>query len=192
VAGQASNQLIRLVVTSTSQYAFNAYTDTLLIAPYGLAIESSNSIWLTLPSAHQISRFTPSHGLFVWPCGLTTSRQPTGIVAATDMAWFSDPQLNQIGQVQVATSPVMDSYGPIARPVGLASGPPNVFWMTQQNSQGALGKLVYTSSISTRLDSYPFPTPGVLPTGIAVASDNGVWSAAYVPVRVYLPVTLRN
>jgi streptogramin lyase len=192
VAGQSSNQLIRLVVTSTTQYAFNAYTHTLLIAPYGLAIESSNSIWVTLPDTHQISRFTPSHDLFIWPCGLTTNRQPTGIVVTPDMAWFSDPQLNQIGQVQIGTSPVMNSYGPIDRPVGLASGPPNVFWTTQQNLQGALGKLVYTSPTSIRLDSYPFPTPGMFPTGIAVALDEGVWSAAYVPVRVYLPTILRN
>jgi hypothetical protein len=52
--------------------------------------------------------------------------------------------------------------------------------------------LVYTSPTSTRLDSYPLPTRGVFPTGIAVASDNGVWSAAYVPARVYVPTILRN
>jgi hypothetical protein len=113
-------------------------------------------------------------------------------VAFPDMAWFSDPQLNQIGQVQMGTSPVVNLYGLIDRPVGLASESPNVFWTTQQTPQGALGKLVYTSPASTRLDSYPFPIPGVLPTGIAVAADNGVWSAAYVPVRVYLPTILRN
>lgn len=192
VAGQSSNQLIRLVVTSTSQYAFNAYTHTLLIAPYGLAVESSNSIWFTLPSTHRIGQFTPSYGLFLWPYGLPANSQPTEIVVAPDMAWVSDPQLNQIGQVEIGTSTNVNLYGPIDHPVGLASGPPNLFWTTQQNTQGALGRLVYTSPTSTRLDSYPFPTPGVFPTGIAVASDNGVWSAAYVPVRVYLPTILRN
>jgi streptogramin lyase len=192
VAGQSSNQLIRLVVTSTSQYAFTAYTHTLLSAPYALAIESSNSIWFTLPGVHLVSRFTPSHGLFLWSLGLPADGQPTEIVVTPDMAWISDSQLNQIGQIQIGTSPVVNSYGPIDRPVGLASGPSNVFWTTQQNPQGALGKLVYTSPTSIRLDSHPFPTPGVFPTGIAVAADNGVWSAAYVPVRVYLPAILRN
>jgi streptogramin lyase len=192
VVGQASNQLIRLVVTSTDQYAFNAYTDTLLIAPYGLAIESSNSIWFTLPSTHRIGQFTPSHGMFVWPYGLPAKGQPTGIVVDPDTAWVSDPRLNQIGQVEIDTLTNVNLYGPIDHPVGLASGPPNVFWTTQQNRQGALGKLVYTSPMSTRVDSYSFPTTGVFPTGIAVASDNGVWSAAYVPARVWLPAILRN
>lgn len=192
VAGQLSNQLIRLVVTSTDQYAFTAYTHTLLVAPYELAIEDSNSIWFTMPDTHRISQFIFSHESFVWSFGLPANGQPTGIVVTPDMVWISDPQLNQIGQVQIGTSPVVSSYGPIDRPVGLASGPANVFWTTQQNPQGTLGKLVYTSPTSTRLDSYPFPTPGVFPTGIAVAADDSVWLAAYVPVRVYLPSVLRN
>jgi streptogramin lyase len=192
VVGQASNQLIRLVVTSTDEYAFTAYTHTLLIAPYGLAIESSNSIWFTLPGTHRIGQFAPSYGLFLWPYGLPTNSQPTEIVAAPDMAWISDPQINRIGQVEVGTSTIVNLYGPIDHPVGLASGPPDVFWTTQQNQLGVLGKLVYTSPMSTHVDSYPFPTSGVFPTGIAVASDNGVWSAAYVPVRVCLPAIFRN
>lgn len=194
IAGQLSNQLIRLVVTSTTSYAFYAYTDTRLIGPYALGLEADSYVWFTLPGAHTMGRFTPAYGLFDWPKALPAGGRPTEIVMTSDIAWYSDPQLNDLGEVQLGTNTLLNVYGPIDRPVGLAGGGanPSVLWMTQQNDQGALGRLVYTSPASIQLDSFPLPTQGLFPTGIAVASDQSVWLAAYMPFRVYLPMIVKN
>jgi virginiamycin B lyase len=191
-AGQTSNRLIRLVVTSTIDYAFREYTHTLLVGPFGLAIESANSIWFTAPSAHRIGRLTPSDGSFLWPSGLPADSAPTEIVSTPAAQWFSDPQRNAIGQLEVGTFTILNYYTPTARATGLAGESANRFWFTQQDAQGAVGRLVYTSTTSTHLDYYPLPTTGLRPTGIAVAPGGGVWLAAFAPHQLFLPVVVRN
>jgi len=190
-AGQSSNRIIRLVVTPTG-YAFSEYSHALLAGPFGLAVESSNSIWFTMPGAHLVGRFTPSDGSFLWPFGFASDSAPTELVATPAFVWFSDPQRNAIGQLEIGTLTNLNYYTPVARPTGLASESPSRFWFTQQDQRGAVGRLIYTSTVSTRFDSYPLPTSGLQPTGIAVASDKGVWFGAFAPHRSYLPVVLNN
>jgi streptogramin lyase len=83
-------------------------------------------------------------------------------------------------------------YYPITRPAQLASESPDVLWFTQQDERGQVGRMVYTSAVDYHLSSYPLPTSGLQPTGIAVASDKGVWFVAFAPYRVFLPMVVRN
>ncbi len=191
-AGQASNRLVRLVVAPT--VAFQEYTHPLLVGPFGLAVESSNSIWFTSPDDHKIGRLTPSDGSVLQPFGFPPDSRPYAIAVtpANDFVWFSDIQRNGIGQVQIGTLTNLNYYTPTMRPADLANESSNRFWFTQQDEQGAVGRLIYTSTVSTRFDSYPLPTPGLRPTGIAVASDKGVWFAAFAPARIFLPAVLKN
>ncbi len=193
-AGQSSNRLVRLVVTPTVGYAFQEYTHTLLVGPFDLAVESSNSIWFTSPDDHKIGRLTPSDGSVLQPFGFPPDSRPYAIVAipANDLVWFSDIERNGIGQVQIGTLTNLSYYTPTMRPADLASESPTRFWFTQQSEQGAVGRFIYTSTVSTRFDSYPLPTPGLRPTGIAVASDKGVWFGAFAPARIFMPLVLKN
>jgi len=197
-AGQSSNRLIRLVVTSTTDYAFREYTHTLLVGPFalaiGLGIPSSYEVWFTEPNNNRVGRFDPAQDVnpFLFPQGFYADSEPYEAAFTPGHMWFSDPGHNSIDQVEIGTYTIFNAYGPITRPMGLAKQSSNVFWMTLQNEQGGLARFVYTSTVSTRFDSFALPTPGLRPTGISVAQDGGVWFAAFAPVRVYLPVVLRN
>ena len=190
IAGQQSDRLIRLVVTST--YQFTEYSNALLKGPFGITIESSNDIWFTMPDAHGIGRFTPSDNLFVVPYNIPTNSSPIELAVTPGFVWFSDLQNNSIDQIEIGTLSIVNPHGPIAAPYGLTTQSSTIFWTTQQNSMGAIGRMVYTSPISVSLDSYPLPTRGLVPTGIDVAADNGVWAAAYAPYRAYLPLVMKN
>ena len=92
-------------------------------------------------------------------------------------------QVGQLAQVGVA----------FAGAVEIAAAPPDVFWVTQDDGYGAIARLTYYAiTSSAQITSVALPTPGLRPTGIAVALDNGVWVAAYMPARVYLPLVFKN
>jgi len=198
--GQWSNRLVALTITSTTDYAFHEYTHTVLMSPSGLAIGSGDSIWVGVSGAPRIVLFTASIGQFVYgPFESPTDSAPTDLVYFFDnrgktasIVWFSDLQNNSVGRLVLSTLSWIEYFGPITCPVGLASESPNVFWVTQQDERGAIGRLTFTNVLSTQIDSYPLPTSGLFPTGIAVAPDQGVWLASYMPLRVYLPIILQN
>ncbi len=195
---QWSNRLLQLTITSTADYAFHEYTHTFLISPFGLAIESNDAIWVAAPGAHRIGWFIPSDHSFVWsyvpnegaPTELLYSFVSTG--KPYSEVWFSDGSRDRLGSLFLGTLTVVEYFGPITRATGIASEAPNVFWSTQQDEQGSVTRLIVTNALSAQIDSYRLPTSGLRPTGLAVASDHGVWVVAYLPFRVYLPVLLRN
>jgi streptogramin lyase len=187
------------VVTSTTDYGFHEYQDLNLLSmagSFGVAVESNESIWYASPSAHQIANLDVVQGQVTGdPSVFYGDALPTEIVIAAPYAWYSDWQRNAIGQVEIGTWAMIRDYGAASRPTGLAIESPNVpvrLWYTQQDERGAVGRFTYTSTVSTSFDSFPLPTRGLRPTGIAVAADKGVWLAAFMPVRVFLPVVLKN
>jgi len=199
-AGQFSNRLVRLVVTSTTDYAFYEYTHSKLIGPFALAIElripPSYEVWFTEPNnqVDKIGKLDPALDVnpFLFPQGFYLDSTPYEAAFTPGYMWFSDPGHNSIDQIEIGTYTIVNAYGPITRPMGLAKQSSNVFWTTLQNEQGGLARFVYTSTSSTRFDSFTLPTTGLRPTGISVALDGGVWFAAFAPIRVYLPTVLRN
>ncbi len=196
VAAQSSNHLTRLVVTSTTDYDFREYSHTSMVGIFGVAIESSESIWYASPGAHQIADLkVVEDQVRADSSAFYYDSLPTEIVIGGSYAWYTDWQRNTIGQVEIATWAMIRDYGSAPRPAGLAVESPNVpvrLWYTQQDEQGAVGRFTYTSTVSTSFDSFPLPTQGLRPTGIAVAADRGVWLTAFAPVRVFLPVVLKS
>jgi streptogramin lyase len=198
---QWSNRLVQLTITSTADYAFREYTNALLISPFGLAIESSDAIWVASSGAHEIARLmigSLDH-VFLWSHLLPKDSVPLELVhffvntgKPHHEVWFSDVEHDQLGKLYLSTATAVEYFGPITRATSLASESPTVFWLTQQDRQGAVARFTYTDYLSSQIDSYPLPTSGLLPTGIAVATDHGVWLTAYTPNRVYLPTTWRN
>jgi streptogramin lyase len=204
MTGQWSNRLIKLVVTSTQEYAFREYYKNELneqpipTGPFGISVGpipgiDSYYIWFTAPASHTLARFTPGYGEYVTPMDFSSTNTPYDIllIPATGYAWYSDMQGNTLGQMSYRTLSNLVPY-PITRPAQLASESSNVLWFTQQDERGEVGRMVYTSAFDYHFDPYPLPTVGLQPTGIAVAGDKGVWSAAFAPYRVFLPAVLRN
>jgi streptogramin lyase len=200
VAAQSSNHLMRLVVTPTTGYDFREYSDLSpnlsMTGISGVAVQSNEHIWYASPNAHQVGRLEVVQGRVIADSSAFPSDGlPTGIVVSSQYAWYSDWQRNSIGQVEIGTFAIGVEYTPTSRPAELAVESPDApvrLWYAQQDEQGAVGRFTYTSTVSTSFDSFPLPTQGLRPTGIAVAADKGVWLTAFMPVRVFLPVVLKN
>jgi streptogramin lyase len=190
-SGQASNRLIRLVVTAT--HNFREYSHSSMTGIFGLAVESSEYIWYTSPGTNNVGRLSvPNSSIADLSGFIPGGGAPYEIVTTPGFAWFTDWQRNAIGQVQLGTLTNLRYYTPTTRPADLASESSNRFWFTQQSNQGALGRFIYTSTMFTSLESFPLPSAGLRPTGIAVAADKGVWAVAFAPFRIFLPVILKN
>lgn len=193
MGGQTVQRLIRLTVSSPSTYTFTEYTDTLrpnfVVAPSYLAVANSDLIWLTTPTANfnRVAQFTPSSQDFVW-LSLPAGSLPMGVVATSSYAWFADIARNTAVQVEVGTMTLVNSYGPITRPVEIVAETNKVFWMTQDDGRGAIGRLIYTNTVSYRADSFAMPVSKLRLTGLAAVPGSGVWSVAYLPEFVYLPL----
>ena len=196
VAAQSSNHLTRLVVTSTTDYDFREYSHASMIGIFGVAIESSESIWYASPGAHQIANLKVVEDRVIADASaFYYDGLPTEIVVGGSYAWYTDWQRNAIGQVLIGTFAVSAPHEPAPRPAGLAIESPDApvrLWYTQQDGQGAVGRFTYTSPVSTSFDSFPLPTQGLHPTGIAVAADKSVWLTAFAQARVFLPVVLKS
>jgi streptogramin lyase len=196
MAAQSSGHLVRLVVTSTTDYDFREYSHPSMVGISSVAVESNESIWYASPSAHQIANLEVIQDRVIAdPSAFYGDALPTEIVFAASYAWYSDWQRNAIGQIEIGTFTIGNEYTTASRPSGLAVGSASVpiqLWYTQQDEQGAVGRFIYTSTTSTSFDPFPLPTLGLRPTGIAVAADKGVWLTAFMPVRVFLPVVLKN
>jgi streptogramin lyase len=134
-----------------------------------------------------VAQFTPSSQDFVWP-NLPTGSLPMGVAATPGFAWLADNGHNAIAQVEVETSTLVNSRGPITRPVEIAAETNKVFWMTQDDERGSIGRLIYTNTVSYRVDSFAMPVSKLRLTGIAAVPGSGVWSVAYFPELVYLPL----
>jgi streptogramin lyase len=201
IGGQWSKRLVRLIVTSTLDYAFTEITDTqrnpltFTVAPYALAIGNDDSIWFTVPDAayYKIGQFDPFQRLFQWPYGFPPGSAAQEVVVTPGEVWMSDPGRNRLIQIELGTLPIINERGPITQPIGLAAEAPHRLWAAQQTAQGAIGRLIYTAETtpSTSVDSFPLPTAGLYLTGIAVADDQAVWLAAYQAARLYLPIIMK-
>ena len=193
LAAQQANQVVRLTVNSPSSYAFQTFTNSLMIGPFDLAIENADSIWFSSPAMRRIGRLTPSVSFVTWPLlSPTDLKEPYEIVYRNGAIWVTDRAYNRIAMISMDTLTIGEFYGPLSRPAGIAIGNPNVFWVTQQSNPGAVAGFVFTSEISYSLSSFPMPPGGIMPTGIDVAPDNMVWLAGYKPYQLYLPVVLKN
>jgi streptogramin lyase len=199
-AGQSSSRLVRLVVTSTFDYAFHEYTDALMMGPFALEIElgipPSYDVWFTAPwnRVYKVGKLQPALEVnpFLFPQGFYADSIPYEAVFTPGYVWLSDLGRNSIDQIEIGTYTIVNLYGPVSHPAGLAKESSNVFWMTLQDDRGGLARFVYTSTVSTRFDSFALPIAGLRPTGIAVAPDSGIWFAAFALNKIYLPVVLKS
>lgn len=191
--GQKSNRIIKLVVTSTVDYSFEEYSDPLVIGPRGLSIDPlDNYIWVAAPAGHKVARLTPSTGA-VLLATIPANSVPYDIVSTptSGYVWFTDAHRDAVGQLEIGTLTNLNLYTSVSRPAALAAGGPGRLWIAQQDNQGGLARFVYTSTTNTSFQSYPLPVSGLLPGGIAVSGDQGVWLAAAPVTRLYLPVIMR-
>ncbi len=187
VGAESARRLLRLTVTSTVEYAFTSYTDTIrptyVVAPAAIAIENDNSILMTVPTAPtptlRLATLTPSSGLFIWPV-LQPNSLPQDLVIVPGELWFSDRNRNELSDFSLGTWTILNPHGPITKPTSLAAQSSSVFWSVLQTRPAAIGRLAYSGQppVNT-VTSFLLPDGQFSGSSIAVAADGGVWVSAY-------------
>lgn len=204
VAGQYAKRLYRLVITSTTDYAFQEFLTGIsaakAVGPFGLDVMPgfsplSYKIAFASPEGNLIGVLTPGSGQVLIAGAIPRGFAPTDIVyeAARDNLWFSEPGINHIGLSFKGTLQLAPThYGPITSPTFLSRMVSNTLWLSQQDPSGQLARFIHTGPGLYNFTSYPLPTVGLRPNGVALADDGQVWMAAYRPERIYLPLMLRS
>ncbi len=199
VGAETAQRLLRLTVTSTVDYVFKPYTDTLrpsyVLAPRAIAIENDDSILMTVPTAPtptlRLAQFAPPNNLFQWPT-LETNSFPQDLVIVPGEVWFSDFQRNELVRISLATMTTLNPHGPITKPTSLATESATAFWSALQTSPAAIGRLSYAGQppVDTVI-SVNLPDAQFSATAIAVATDGGVWVSAYRS-KLFLPLIRKS
>ena len=203
IAGQSAKRLYRLVITSTADYAFREFLTgvyiTTTVGPSGIDVvpinpPASYQIAFASPEGNCIGLLTPGSQQVVIAAAIPAGFAPTDIVyeAARDYLWFSEPGADRIGLSFKGTLQVAPTHiGPIARPAFLSRMINQTLWLSQQDPAGQLARFVYNGPGMYNFTSYPLPTAGLQPNGVALADDGQVWLVAYKPA-LYLPLVLNN
>jgi streptogramin lyase len=204
VAGQSAKRLYRLVITSTTDYAFREYLTgvyiTTTVGPFGIDVvpvnpPASYQIAFASPEGNRIGLLTPATDSVLIAGTIFPGYAPTDIIydAGRDFLWFSEPGCNCIGlsfKSTLGNAPTQ--IWPIARPTFLTKVEGNALWLSQQDPIGQLARFVYTATDNYTFTSYALPSAGLQPNGVALSDGDQVWVAAYRPERLYLPLLLRN
>jgi streptogramin lyase len=204
IAAQSARRLYRLVITSTSEYAFQEFLTgvniTTTVGPFGIDVvpgfsPASYQIAFASPEGNRVGLLAPGGPSVVIAGAIPAGFLPTDIIygASQDFLWFSEPGIDRLGLSFKGTlASVPTQIGPIARPAFLSRMVNNTLWLSQQDLSGQLARFVYNGPGIHTFTSYPFPPLGLQPNGVALADDGQVWVVAYRPERLYLPMLFRN
>jgi streptogramin lyase len=195
IGGQTAQRLIRLTVNSPS-VLLTEYTDTArpqaLWLPRRFWRLSDDLVGMTMPeAANRMALYDPGAQSFApWP-SLPAGATPYGIALTPGLVWYADPGRDKLGQIEIGTFTIVNEYGPITDALEITAESAKILWLTQQSGQAAIGRFTYTNTASTRFDSFALPVSKLRLTGIAAVPVSGVWSVAYLPEIVYLPLMLK-
>jgi streptogramin lyase len=202
VTGQWSNELIELTITDTSDYAFRNYTHSFLIAPLGLAFVPDHGIWVTSRGKSRLGFWHFGAQSFFWLPTQTIPITSTPVEfvyqfidndsAPYSLLWFTNYTNHSLDVLGFHTIIARKPFPVAVNPFNLVSQSLNEFWMTQQDALGSIGRFDLADWVSPTFVSYPLPIVGLLPDGMALASDGGAWVVAYAPFKVYLPLVLKG
>lgn len=189
-----ADQLAELVITSTTDYAVNVYTDSPLSGgrPRGIAF-TGRSIYLAQTANDLISIFTPPADWIHMPVYFPiTLDEPYALtVDGRGRVWGTERAGNVLGRYGYGTFPDITQYELSpggSQPTDIAAGPDDSLWFTQY-AAGQIGRL---DQATKQFAYYLLPQPDLAPAGISVGSEGHVWVVASRPHQVHLPLVIRN
>lgn len=194
----AADKVGRLIVTGTMVYEFKEYpiNDT-SVGAYDIAVQTDRYVWFSETRTGNIKRLKVADGSFSAITPLSANGYPYALVWDTGRSylWFTERDSNQISQIQLTTLTILNSYpitpSPNSRPTGLTLLGSNQFWFSGQGS-GQIGRMVYTSPIEYNFKFFDLPISGLWAMDIAAAPDGRLWTVAYLPRHVFLPLMMRS
>lgn len=139
------------------------------VAPFGVAVDASGTVWATLQNANKLVRISQRGE--VTPFTVPTRRSGLADVAvdASGAVWFIEIVGNKIGRFAEGRFQEFPVPTPNAGLTGLAVAPDGAVWFTELRGH-KLGRL--RNGVVTE---FALPRPDARPFGIAVDAANNVW-----------------
>jgi virginiamycin B lyase len=196
----AADKIGRLVVTTTSDYAVKEYPVTGTgtgVGVYGIAVQSNEYVWVCETGTGIARRLKVADGSYVWTAGLGSDGYPYALVMdhGRNYLWLTERNDNQISQIELGTLYIANSFDITptfnARPTGLTMLGSDQFWFSAKGS-GQIGRMAYTSSVEYNFEVFTLPVSGLWAMDIVADQDGYLWTVAYAPERVFLPVAVKN
>ncbi len=139
------------------------------IAPFGVAVDASGTVWGTLPRVNRLVRISPRGEMSEVEPPTRAAQLGDVAVAADGAVWFLEMQANKIGRFangQFAEFPVPTHSAGLT---ALAIAPDGAVWFTELRGQ-RLGRLRDGVIVE-----FPLPQSDARPFGIAVDGAGNVW-----------------
>jgi len=139
------------------------------IAPFGVAVDASGTVWGTLPRANRLVRISTRGEMAELDPPTRGAQLGDVAVGADGVVWFLEMQANKIGRFangQFAEFPVPTKAAGLT---ALAVAPDGAVWFTELRGQ-RLGRLR-----DGTITEFPLPRSDARPFGIAVDGSGNVW-----------------
>ena len=150
--------------------AFTRHTiSTPGIAPFGVAVDASGTVWGTLPRSNRLVRISARGEMAEMDPPTRAAQLGDVAVGAEGVVWFLEMQANKIGRYangQFTEFPVPTRSAGLT---ALAIAPDGAVWFTELRGQ-RLGRLRHGA-----ITEFPLPRSDARPFGIAVDGAGNVW-----------------
>jgi streptogramin lyase len=152
--------------------------------PFRVCVESSQSIWFTLPAQNALGHLTlsgPNSGAQALITVPTPNSQPYDIACAGGLVWLTETSGNKIASYNPSTSAWTEYPVPTqgSEPTGLdvQSGAPTAVWFVERVGN-KVGKLSVPQQGNHTFTEYPAPINGMQFEDVDIASPGVVWFTA--------------
>jgi virginiamycin B lyase len=139
------------------------------MAPFGVAVDATGTVWGTLPRANRLVRISTSGEIIEFEPPTRAAHLGDVAVAPDGAVWFLEMQANKIGRFaggQFVEFPVPTRSAGLT---ALAIAPDGAVWFTELRGQ-RLGRV--RDGVITE---FPLPDTAARPFGIAVDGEGNVW-----------------
>jgi streptogramin lyase len=182
----------------TPAHQFEEYPiDDADVGAYGIAVQNDKYVWFGESKTGTIKRLSVAGGTFLRAWLPDADGYPYALLidAGRDYLWLTERDKNRISQVELGTLTIVNTFPitPMANslPTGLTLLGGNELWFSAQGS-GQIGQMVYTSPATYRFEMFNLPVHGLWAMDTAADESGHLWTVAYVPRRVFLPLTVRS
>lgn len=159
-----------------------AFTGGSAPQPYAIATGSDGNLYVTDSANDQIVVINPCCNPSYEPLASTGTDIANIIGAPNGQMWFTEPNVNKIGNVATGIgTPVDYATGSTDQPAGLTVGPDGNIWICAPGSNEILKFDVSSLSVTQR---YLIPTASASPYGITTGPDGRIWFTEFSTNKV--------
>jgi streptogramin lyase len=142
-----------------------------------MTVPFHQQIWFSEPGLRRIGSVVYTSPVDYQLDEFDLGAAPSALAASDTAVWFTLPEQNQVGRLDVANSMVVTFDLPSAQagPADIVMDSGGQAWVTERTGD----QLAFvTISPTTAITEYVLPASGLMPEGLTLDSDGNVWFAA--------------